>query len=450
MRDLPNEGWYPYFPYRVRGEACGDTYEVLADVLETPLHLREEQASLLRLLDGETSLADIIRGAGGWLPGHVRAPDASRRVSTTIRHLTRRHLVCWRRDSLRPVEVGPPEVLTLEISSECNLHCSHCAVGSRGRGANELGLSRWLELVFEAASYGVRRLCLSGGEPLLYAGLRPIAERARSLGMEVEIATNGTLMTGELARWLELHGVEVQVSLDDFRPELHDEVRETRGAHERALTGVRMLRAAGRAVTIATVLSSRNVQDVGAMVALAEDLEASRMRFVPFVPKGRGRRLRSQALSAQSLHDVVREIQSLRCGSRIAIAEMEFEGMVRPRQAGLVRTTGPVSSSGCGGARTVGTVTSSGEVLPCHFFEGVRADSVVTRRLRDVWERSRFLTWFRQLSPDDMHGRCRECDWRHECGGGCRARAFAEGDLLGTNPSCWVGLAPPAQPGSSH
>ncbi|NHJ31387.1 MAG: SPASM domain-containing protein, partial [Asgard group archaeon] len=94
----------------------------------------------------------------------------------------------------------------------------------------------------------------------------------------------------------------------------------------------------------------------------------------------------------------------------------------------------------CDGAVAYATITPSGEVLPCRFFDGVRAENVKSLPFRDIWYQSRFLNYFRSLRVSDLHGNCAKCYWLFRCAGSCRAFSFAEGDLFNGNKTCWAWL----------
>jgi len=120
----------------------------------------------------------------------------------------------------------------------------------------------------------------------------------------------------------------------------------------------------------------------------------------------------------------------------LKIASLEFEDMLDNKPC-----TYPIDLAqglGCSGATAYATITPTGQLLPCHFFEGVRADSISSNPFREVWYRSRFLNYFRHLTVADLHGACRDCSWLPSCGGSCRAVNFAKGDLFGSNLACWI------------
>ena len=79
-----------------------------------------------------------------------------------------------------------------------------------------------LRLVDEMASFGVRSLIFSGGEPLLRDDLFTIAEFAHECALNLQIATNATLIDDKTARKLKKLDFTAQVSLDGATPKVHE------------------------------------------------------------------------------------------------------------------------------------------------------------------------------------------------------------------------------------
>jgi radical SAM protein with 4Fe4S-binding SPASM domain len=184
------------------------------------------------------------------------------------------------------------------------------------------------------------------------------------------------------------------------------------------------------------VLSSTNIDDISNIINLAQKLRAAHFRLIPFVPKGRGGHYTDLEVPPKKVEKITRYLNKLRNEIAINIANLEFEEMIDGNACSEhLDLRQPL---GCSGAVSYATITPTGELLPCHFFEGVRADSVANASFSEVWRRSRFLNYFRHLNVGDLNGVCHNCSWLTKCGGSCRATNFAKGDLFGPNLSCWI------------
>jgi MoaA/NifB/PqqE/SkfB family radical SAM enzyme len=81
-------------------------------------------------------------------------------------------------------------------------------------------------LIQDLAAFGVRSLCLSGGEPLLHPDLCQIVQTAVNLGMVVTVVTNGTLLDLATAQRLHTAGLSTLVlSFDSLDDELYRQAR---------------------------------------------------------------------------------------------------------------------------------------------------------------------------------------------------------------------------------
>jgi len=438
MRPDPLDSDVPYYPFPLR--LCDDGIHYLANnhLISEPVRLNKQAAEVLRLANGENTLAALVSYLVERYPDGGGTQAVRVGVIDTLRTLSANELVWWRDVPVEPVPVEPPPSVFWEITAACNLRCRHCVVGAGTKLDGELTTERCLELASELASCGVGDVAFSGGEPLLRPDFRLIAERVSEHGMTFQVATNGTLVTPEIARWLKQMKSGVQVSLDGSNPEIHDWLRPGHEAFNRTVSGIRNLVEAGHPVMVGTVLSTRNIDDIPATLALCEDLGVSAFRLIPFVPKGRGGVFSDLEVAPSGVKRITQYLRSQRERTKLEITSLEFEDMLDGTAC-----ADPADESrglGCSGAVAYATITPNGELLPCHFFEGVRADSVANAPFWDVWCRSRFLNYFRHLGVRDLHGACSECSWLPRCGGSCRAINYSKGDLFGPNRACWIAL----------
>ncbi|WP_054785415.1 radical SAM protein [Pseudovibrio denitrificans] len=124
------------------------------------------------------------------------------------------------------MKLSSPLYVVWETTLDCNARCVHCYSDALfGRGPDYWPLKESLELIDQLAEAGVFILALSGGEVLLRPDWEQLIAHATSLGMRVTFATNGILVTPDVARRLQELGVSnVSVSLDGATAENHDAI----------------------------------------------------------------------------------------------------------------------------------------------------------------------------------------------------------------------------------
>ena len=109
----------------------------------------------------------------------------------------------------------PVTGLRISVTEECNLNCFYChqegcSAGSRQMSAGEIG-----KIVQLAKEFGVRKVKLTGGEPLLRKDIIEIVTAVTAAGMdEVSMTTNGTLLAKIAAELADAGLNRVNISLD--------------------------------------------------------------------------------------------------------------------------------------------------------------------------------------------------------------------------------------------
>lgn len=112
----------------------------------------------------------------------------------------------------------PLGVLRLSVTARCNLACPYCLPdGVEPPGL--LTLSQRLRVIEAAVALGVSSLRLTGGEPLLHAGLEELiaaVQPLRKQGLrEIALTSNGALLSAARARALRAAGLDrITLSLD--------------------------------------------------------------------------------------------------------------------------------------------------------------------------------------------------------------------------------------------
>ena len=73
----------------------------------------------------------------------------------------------------------------------CNMHCAFCEASAGEKSVDELDTGEATTMIDDLSRMGVRRLVLSGGEPLMRPDLPEILAHAAGRGMRLGLVTNG-------------------------------------------------------------------------------------------------------------------------------------------------------------------------------------------------------------------------------------------------------------------
>lgn len=179
--------------------------------------------------------------------------------------------------------------LRISVTELCNLRCRYCMPedGICKKSHEEMLTEDEIIMAVEAAaSLGIRKLRITGGEPLVKKNIVSICRRAAAVPgiREVCITTNGTLLP-ELAAPLREAGVSrVNISLDTLDPEKFRYISRV-GELEQAVAGIRAALDAGfEKVKLNTVLiGGFNDDEIPALAELTRRYPLD-LRFIELMP----------------------------------------------------------------------------------------------------------------------------------------------------------------------
>ena len=375
-----------------------------------------------------------------------------------------------------------PRLIFWEVTKGCNLRCIHCrATATELSSPLDLPTTKALNLIEQVSQLALPILVLSGGEPLFRPDIFSLARYATERGLRAALATNGTLVSKEVARKICDSGVRrVSISLDGADAATHDAFRGIPGAFDAALRGFRNLKELGMSVQINMTIARHNAHQLPAVLALAKSLGADALHTFLLVPVGCGVDIAAeQMVPADEYEKILNWFydRSLEGGIELkATCAPHYFRVVRQRRAAEKRAAGTPRASAPGGngqaigpteitipqsgmalhphaagaghahpegmnAMTKGCLAGTGvcfishvgEVYPCGYLP-VLAGDLRKQSFAEIWESAPVFQALRDT--DNLTGKCGCCEFRNLCMG-CRARAFAAtGDYLSEEPFC--------------
>ena len=170
-------------------------------------------------------------------------------------------------------------ILILYPHSRCNCRCLMCDIW-RNTTKDELtteDFSRWLP---EWRALGVRRVVLSGGEPLMHSDFSALCQILRAAEIGITVLSTGILLKKN-AEHLVRYCDDVIVSLDGPR-EVHDRIRNLPRAYQKLMEGVFAVREAGSEVRIKgrCTVQRENFREMRKTVAAAHELGLEGISFL--------------------------------------------------------------------------------------------------------------------------------------------------------------------------
>jgi radical SAM protein with 4Fe4S-binding SPASM domain len=183
-----------------------------------------------------------------------------------------------------------PRLIFWELTKGCNLRCIHCrASATELSSPDDLSTATAKAIIDQITEVSNPILVLSGGEPLFRKDIFELARYGTEKGLRVALATNGTLVTKQVAQKIVDSGVKrVAISLDGADAATHDTFRGIPGAFDAAITGFRNLKDLGMSVQINTTIARHNAHQLPDVLALARSIGADALHTFLLVPVGCG------------------------------------------------------------------------------------------------------------------------------------------------------------------
>ncbi|QWP76115.1 GTP 3',8-cyclase MoaA [Lysobacter sp. K5869] len=269
----------------------------------------------------------------------------------------------------------PLRDLRLSLIEACNFRCPYCMPAERVPddygldAASRLSFDEIETLVRGFVRVGVRKLRLTGGEPLLRKGLPElIARLTRIDGLDdLALTTNGALLARQ-ARALREAGLRrLTVSLDALDPDLFRRLSGGRGEIAQVLAGIEAARAAGFGPLKINTVIQRGVNE-DQILPLAEHFRASGdvLRFIEYMDVGNCNGWDPRGVvGSQELRDAIDARWPLRA------LDAQYRGEVASRYAyrdgaGEVGFVSSISEPFCGDCHRA-RVSADGRLYTCLF-----------------------------------------------------------------------------------
>lgn len=301
------------------------------------------------------------------------------------------------------------------LSDDCNECCIHCyAQCMPPTYRRSLGLSteqnptsskrkltakEWKTLIKEGAELGCKRCQFIGGEPFLWRGdgredVLDLTEWAISHRYaDVEIFTNGTLLTeGKIERMKAL-GVRVAISLYAIRPKVHEAITKTPGSFRKTLNALSLLKKYGVPTRVETPLMKANEGVIEETRKWLLEQGFLNRKPDPIRPKGRAD---NQAIFPSGE-------AAIRYGYRL---KPDF-------RADWETFTRYYSTHSCLAGKI--TITDVGDVIPCIFSRNeIAGNALEMESLRKVVTSPSSLKEVWHTTKDSVLV-CQDCEYRYAC-----------------------------------
>ena len=299
--------------------------------------------------------------------------------------------------------------LRVSVTDRCNFRCVYCMPKEVfGRGYQFLAKKELLtfeeieRIVRIFADLGVRKIRLTGGEPLVRSELESLIEKIATIDNieDISLTTNAVLLTEKRARSLRSAGLgRVNISLDALDDETFKAINDVGVPVRKVLDGIEAASAAGFDSVKVNMVVKRGMNE-DSVVPMARYFHGSGqiLRFIEFMDVGNTNAWHDNAvMTAQQIIDLINaELQ-------IEPLEANYTGEVAERWkysdgGGEIGVISSVSKPFCGDCSRA-RLSAVGKLYTCLFaadgynlMEPLRSgasDAELSTRLQKLWSRRR-------------------------------------------------------------
>jgi MoaA/NifB/PqqE/SkfB family radical SAM enzyme len=335
--------------------------------------------------------------------------------------------------------LSAPLDLYWEITSRCNLFCRHCYNRSSAVGY-EPDLKQILSVIDELKSTKLRGIAISGGEPLMRKDIKTILEHVRPLALDINLSTNGTLITDKNSAWFPDLISGANLSLDIGNKEGYEQFRGKKGSFDKCIRGLRLLIKRDIPVVIQTVISRFNVDrlDELANLLIAEGATS----WVVRIPFASGRAIenkydflnREEIMKKESIFSDI--LNRYRSKFEMLAIGVNFGWTYREPYRCTQREDQIMS---CAAGTVLASLSADGRMAPCPVFADTnfKSDIVWNNNFLDQWVNAKCMKAMRSIKISHIP-LCFQCaDYGKICHtAGCRAKSCLNGNLYTPDPDC--------------
>jgi SynChlorMet cassette radical SAM/SPASM protein ScmF len=334
-----------------------------------------------------------------------------------------------------PEGVPPLTQFYVYMTAGCNLACQHCWLSPvyqpKGTTGGHLDYELFKMALEEGIPLGLQSVKLTGGEPLLHPDFLRFVDLLKEKKLGLNIETNATLMTPEIATHLKEKSTlgHISVSIDGANADSHDTFRGVQGAFDKAVAGIKALVEAGYHPQVIMSLHSGNVVEIEELVHLVVSWGAGSVKFNLVQPSGRGEQMtgRGQILEITHLVEIGKWVEH-DLQKRVTIPLLYSWPMIFYSLDRLVK----LGSDSCGIFNILG-ILSNGSLAMCGIgmeIPELTYGQVGKDRLLDVWCTNQVLIDLRRDLPGKLEGVCSECIFKYQCLGSCIAENYHQAQRL--------------------
>lgn len=318
--------------------------------------------------------------------------------------------------------LSAPETVHLSITGKCNLNCPFCYGKNKTK---DLSTEQVFRLIDELSILKVFQLAIGGGEPFLRKDIFKVIDYCQQKNIVVNITSNGTLITEEIARKIRNKIGQINLS--------YNESISKKGTKEfeRALkillknkvnVGINLLITKGILLNLDKIIKELLRYKIAKIVVLRPKPGNNKKWFE------KNKLTKKELLKLKGTLNKYSKI-NVDCSLTCLMQGIPKQELTKEAIYGCVA-----------GARFC-TIKNNGDVFPCSFFsfKDFLAGNILTSEFKGIWLKAEIFKKFRDMN-NKIKGECGSCEIRDNCKGCRRIALESIQDFYGEEKECIKGI----------
>lgn len=325
----------------------------------------------------------------------------------------------------------------IEITNGCNMTCTHCYVSSGKQLESEMDMETIYKTIDTLPPFSGKRVAISGGEPIVRKGCMDLVEYCvTDCGHDVDLYTNGRKFPRKYAERIlsinenNIHKVRIQVSLEGATAKTNDAVRGDNSFND-ACNSLQMFQdiRLGQSVIIFVCLTKNNINDLDAIIKLAEQYDVGMLVFSQWQRQGNAKDTPWDSIAPSTQDWIAAGEKIAQYSNPFLQVYGNFYGDLGNNEIGRFCMDSPIFPKHVYYYNAFPRITPQGDVLadqmwvdPEWMLGNVKEDD-----LRDCFKTPKFHGQLQDMemrlhSVED----CQKCDWQKLCECGSPGHTYAE------------------------
>jgi cyclic pyranopterin phosphate synthase len=261
------------------------------------------------------------------------------------------------------------DYLRISLTDVCNLRCTYCMPNEHYAFMQSERLMQPKEIAAIAATFvsmGIRRIRLTGGEPLARPDFQEILQRLSALPVTITLTTNGTLLHRHLDHLINAGVTGLNISLDTLS---QDKFRLLTRRDQFIQTMRNILAAVEKGMQVkinVVVMKGVNEEEILDFIGWTKHCPVE-VRFIEFMPFDGNKWSGDQVVSEQEILDIIRSKYRFEAGHRPL--QSTSNPYTIPGHAGSFAIISTMSAPFCSGCNRM-RLTADGRMKNCLFSKG--------------------------------------------------------------------------------